>query len=152
MTGPQQPAPRDPSTVRKLRGVLQETQPQFAARLGVAVVTVARWETTRPPRGAWLDKLADLAESRDLREYAQVFREARTSDTRPSAGRPVSILHEKDPEFRDERERRYTLALLRVLRNPKRYQKALRTVETTLAPVLADMTRRPSRPWRTARS
>src|SRR6478672_1867140 len=94
-----------PTTVRKLRGVYGETQQQFSARLGIAVVTLARWETSRPPRGDWLDKLADLAEQRGLREYAETFRAGKETEAK-GVGRPRRQVREKDPEYRDDRERR----------------------------------------------
>jgi transcriptional regulator with XRE-family HTH domain len=48
--------------VRAVRAALGETQTQFAKRMKAATVTVARWETTRPPSSAnTLRELSRLA-------------------------------------------------------------------------------------------
>ena len=47
--------------VRKLRESLNQTQQEFAQRLGTAITTIARWETTRPPKGKALSDLSALA-------------------------------------------------------------------------------------------
>ena|ERR1017187_6798246 len=55
----------DPSqvsqAVRKLRLALGESQQAFAYRMKAAVRTIARWETTRPPKGKALADLNRLA-------------------------------------------------------------------------------------------
>ena len=60
----------------KLRATLGESQQQFANRLGSAVTTIARYETSRPPRGKALAQLADLARSTGQLELARVFSDA----------------------------------------------------------------------------
>jgi DNA-binding transcriptional regulator YiaG len=50
-----------PAEVVRVRGkVLRETQAQFAARLGVSRVTVARWETGTQSVSASMAKLIQL--------------------------------------------------------------------------------------------
>jgi transcriptional regulator with XRE-family HTH domain len=44
-----------------MRAELGLTQAQLAARLGVTVQSVGRWESFRPPRGETLDRLAEWA-------------------------------------------------------------------------------------------
>lgn len=65
--------------VRKLRRCFGETQDDFARRLDVAVVTVARWETSRPPDGKALLKLANLARANSFDECAALLDQARIS-------------------------------------------------------------------------
>jgi transcriptional regulator with XRE-family HTH domain len=51
-----------PESVRRVRRHLNETQAQFAHRLGVDPVTVARWETgQRRCAGAYAEAVQDLA-------------------------------------------------------------------------------------------
>ena len=49
------------------------TQLEFALALDVTPVTTARWETTHPPRGRALDKLAQFAERRGEIVWASIF-------------------------------------------------------------------------------
>ena len=58
--------------VRRLRLALGETQQQFAARTGLAISTVVRYELSRPPRGNALEQFKALAEKNGLREIAQL--------------------------------------------------------------------------------
>jgi DNA-binding transcriptional regulator YiaG len=62
--------------VRKLRGHFGETQQQFAARVNSAIITVARWETTRPPSGKSLEQLLAIARSEALTECSNLFEQA----------------------------------------------------------------------------
>jgi transcriptional regulator with XRE-family HTH domain len=58
-------------TIRQIRTALGETQQAFAARLGQSVVSIAKYETTRArPRLAMLEKLAEIADSAGLKDYA----------------------------------------------------------------------------------
>jgi transcriptional regulator with XRE-family HTH domain len=59
--------------LRELRRRLQMTQQDLAVHLGKAVVTVARWETTRPPRGGELSTLMKLAVQHGWPDLAGVF-------------------------------------------------------------------------------
>ncbi len=56
--------------IRELRQSLGLTQQEFAYRVPTAIRTVARWENNQPPRGKALVRLAQLAQSQDLREIA----------------------------------------------------------------------------------
>jgi transcriptional regulator with XRE-family HTH domain len=60
----------------ELRKLLGETQQQFANRLGTAITTIARYETTRPPRGRVLVRLEQIARSEGHKNCARAFRSA----------------------------------------------------------------------------
>jgi transcriptional regulator with XRE-family HTH domain len=60
----------------ELRAQLGETQQAFAHRVGAAVTSVARWETTYPPRGRTLDRLARIAEENGRKDLALRLRSA----------------------------------------------------------------------------
>jgi len=66
--------------VRKLRECLGQTQQEFAHSLGVAITTVARWETTRPPKGKILAELERLATENHQSELVHVFDDALMAD------------------------------------------------------------------------
>lgn len=61
-------------TVRQLRLALGDTQQQFAERMGWAISTAVRYETTRAPRGRALADLARMAIARGWDDIASVFR------------------------------------------------------------------------------
>jgi transcriptional regulator with XRE-family HTH domain len=63
--------------VTAFRESLGETQEQFARRLGTSVVTIARWETSQPPRSAaTLERLLKLARRHRHVESARAFETA----------------------------------------------------------------------------
>jgi transcriptional regulator with XRE-family HTH domain len=124
--------------VLRLRTVFEETQTQFAARLGTAVVTVARWETSRIPSKEWLRKLEELANSKGWTVYADVFRSARVGDL---SIRTVRTAEVAPPICRDETETRLVLALLREHRNQAAYKKPYRQLMSALQPALHDIDR-----------
>jgi transcriptional regulator with XRE-family HTH domain len=49
--------------VRELRELIGYSQTELAGRLDVSLGTVARWETSNPPQGEVLLKLADIAKA-----------------------------------------------------------------------------------------
>ena len=106
-------------TVRKLRGSFGETQEEFARRMDTAVVTIARWETSRPPRGKALKALAELARSKSLPEYADVFEQAARGEI-PPLRRTVKF---KEIEPQDEEEASLFAAVARINRNRGEYRK-----------------------------
>ena len=59
--------------VREFRRALGDTQQSFAARLGLAISTVVRYESTRAPGGAALAQLAKAAGENGLDNYGQEF-------------------------------------------------------------------------------
>jgi DNA-binding transcriptional regulator YiaG len=69
---------KDPlcEAVRKLRTALGESQQAFAYRMKTAIRTVARYETTTPPRGKALAELFWVATDTRNPELANVFRGA----------------------------------------------------------------------------
>jgi transcriptional regulator with XRE-family HTH domain len=56
-----------------LRQHRQMTQQGFAVYLNIAITTVARWETFRPPSGASLKRLLEVAEEFGRRDLADIF-------------------------------------------------------------------------------
>jgi transcriptional regulator with XRE-family HTH domain len=71
-------APRKPKTavqqaIVDLRRRLGMTQLELAVALEVTPVTIARWETTYPPRENGLSKLAQFADHRGDLIYASIF-------------------------------------------------------------------------------
>jgi len=62
--------------VRKLRIALGESQQAFAYRMKTAIRTVARYETTTPPKGKALAELFWVAADTGNTELANVFRGA----------------------------------------------------------------------------
>jgi transcriptional regulator with XRE-family HTH domain len=67
-------------TIKELRAHLGLTQQNLAVMLKKALTTVARWETSRPPKGAILFELQGLALDNGLPELASVFEEAIVTD------------------------------------------------------------------------
>jgi transcriptional regulator with XRE-family HTH domain len=67
--------------VTELRHELGETQQQFACRLGCAVTTVARYETSHPPSGKVLDNLQKIAKASKRNDLVLAFRV--TSESNP---------------------------------------------------------------------
>jgi transcriptional regulator with XRE-family HTH domain len=61
-----------------LRERLGDTQQEFAVRLGIALASVARYETSRPPSGQALLTFEDLARQNGLLELAALFRRGPT--------------------------------------------------------------------------
>jgi transcriptional regulator with XRE-family HTH domain len=66
--------------VIELRRRLGETQQDFANRLGIALPTVARYETSSPPRGAVLDRIAQLARENHFVDIAEDLEDARVQE------------------------------------------------------------------------
>jgi DNA-binding transcriptional regulator YiaG len=70
--------------VVKLREHLNESQQKFATRLGVAMLTVARWETSAPPRSMEaLTLLWKTAVDQDQREQVAIFQTEMRKRIRP---------------------------------------------------------------------
>ena len=124
--------------VRRLRAFLGETQEQFALRMNTAVVTIARWETSRPPGGKALKALEKLtASDPSLKEYEDAFAEAR----RNSPATRKRIAGVSPIEFKSERETMLARAMLRVIRNPDKYAKELLEIENALQAPSQDIDR-----------
>jgi transcriptional regulator with XRE-family HTH domain len=60
----------------RLRQSLGETQHAFALRTGTTPVTIARYESSRPPQGEALERLYALATKHRHTESARVFQRA----------------------------------------------------------------------------
>src|SRR5271156_458013 len=69
---------RNPTSeaVVHLRQALGESQQQFANRNQTAITTIARYETSRPPKGKALAQFARLAEEAGRHDIASVFERA----------------------------------------------------------------------------
>jgi transcriptional regulator with XRE-family HTH domain len=66
--------------LRTLREKLNMTQQEFSNALGVTMITVCRWETSRPPSGQSLVRLALFALGRGELEANEIFRNALRDD------------------------------------------------------------------------
>ena len=74
-------------TVKSLRLALGDTQQQFAQRTGLAISTVVRYESTRPPRGVRLAQMERLARTEGKNEIALALHEALNRElNRPTSG------------------------------------------------------------------
>jgi transcriptional regulator with XRE-family HTH domain len=102
--------------VKALRGALGDTQQQFAQRLGMAISTVVRYESTRPPKGKALSQLFGLALSNGLHDVAEMFRRALLSDL---GSWDTTGIDSIGIEPTDDAERLCISALLATLRNPQ---------------------------------
>lgn len=65
---------RSQCAVIQLRKTLGLTQQELAVQMGKAVVTIARWETSRPPTGVALVELEQVALNGGQRELATMFK------------------------------------------------------------------------------
>jgi hypothetical protein len=85
--------------------------------MGTAITTIARYETSRPPRGKVLAQLSKIAEECGLRELANSFNSALAEELgkMPLGVEGVGpvIVH------RNEDEKRWIAALLYALRSPE---------------------------------
>jgi transcriptional regulator with XRE-family HTH domain len=82
---PQASVPTITETVKALRLALGDTQQQFAHRLGLAISTVVRYESTRPPKGEALNELYQLARRTGLHHIAAMFESALMGEIRGDA-------------------------------------------------------------------
>jgi transcriptional regulator with XRE-family HTH domain len=119
--------------VQKLRSHFGETQQQFAQRIGAAVITVARWETSRPPSGKSLEQLRDIARSENLTGCIVAFQEALDGNIEPTPAAAAAQV------FQNDRERVLAMALVTALRDPEQYGDATKSVESTLRKPLSDV-------------
>jgi transcriptional regulator with XRE-family HTH domain len=71
--------------VAEMRKRMGDTQEQFAARLGYAVRSVARYESNRPPKGFVLIRFARIAYTNGFRDVAEVFLGAIREETEVEA-------------------------------------------------------------------
>jgi transcriptional regulator with XRE-family HTH domain len=72
--------PEMTETVKALRIALGDTQQEFAQRLGLAISTVVRYESTRAPKGSALAKLIHLADENKLEHIVEMFKYALISE------------------------------------------------------------------------
>ena len=62
-------APIAPEAIRKARNALNETQSQFASRIGINQATISRWERGRLPKRG----LAQIVLTRVLQDIERVY-------------------------------------------------------------------------------
>ncbi len=86
------------NAVKQLRLALGDTQQQFAARTGLAISTVVRYELSRPPRGEALLPFRKLAQEHGLRQICLVFDHAigQTAETDALAAAVHSLWWNRD--------------------------------------------------------
>jgi transcriptional regulator with XRE-family HTH domain len=72
--------------VANLRGKLGDSQQDFAQRLGVSITTVAKYETSNPPTGSALVKLADMARASGASGEEMIMRLAYAAELKERDG------------------------------------------------------------------
>lgn len=112
-----------------LRKHLGETQQQFANRLGVAVTTVARYETSNPPRGPVLEKLMKIALDAEMEDVSRMFERAALAHT------------ETYVRMQTLDELTMCTAVLAIMRREK-YEKVWKRLYKLLRPVLDEFIQR----------
>jgi|GEM_PF-3365135 len=119
--------------VKDLRNSLNESQPQFAVRLGTSLRSIARYETSRPPKGKVLAQLEQIALNNGFDEYAQVFRAALSNELGFPAPQvplrwPKAAKAIPDLDARTDEETMWCAALLLTLRDKRFDQRAKRVL------------------------
>lgn len=82
--------------LRGLREKLGLTQQQFSEALGVTMVTVCRWETSRPPSGYSLIRLVMFSQRSGASEEAELFQKALHESPRDPYERPPQFIQMDD--------------------------------------------------------
>ena len=116
--------PTVPQAVRQLRIKLGDTQQQFAQRLGLAISTVVRYESTRSPRAGVLSKLYKVAVENELHDVAGMFNQA-------IVGEVTRGLATGQHPLTDD-ERAACSALVLMLRNSRHLPELSRPTQITL--------------------
>lgn len=112
-----------------------DTQPQFAARLGVALPTVVRYEHSRRPRGKAVVAMQEIAAAHGLDDLASQFRSALSDEL----GAPAGELRGLTIHIKDEEERDLVDALLYAIRLEnldEQNAKAAKAIRRVLKPVV----------------
>jgi transcriptional regulator with XRE-family HTH domain len=123
------------ATVRKLRTALGDTQPQFAARLGLALPTVVRYEHSRRPRAKALALLEQVASANGLEEFGAQFRRALSDEL----GVPAGDLRSLQVHVKNDVERGLVDALLYAIRAENLTEvssKAAKAIRRVLKPIV----------------
>jgi transcriptional regulator with XRE-family HTH domain len=82
-----------------LRTAMGMSQAQFAVMvLESAVTTVARYETSHPPQGDLLIRLAEIAEQHELIQLRDVFRKLYFAETKGKAGFDLMTIPKTEAE------------------------------------------------------
>ena len=135
--------PRNPvsEAIIKLRDALGETRQAFANRIEASVVTVARWETSRPPSGKMLCKLAGIALEANRPDLALAFRMAQAGEIatgEDTAGTWAYSPHHISGMFQTAREIFWWDVIHMVLQEPE---------YAALAPKIARLLKRPAKDY-----
>jgi transcriptional regulator with XRE-family HTH domain len=114
--------------VRELRLAVGDSQQDFAGRMNLSTISVARHERSRAPRGKVLAKLAEIANAHGFDQLEDIFRQALIDELGgpPPAGSPIA--------FNNAKEKDLALALLDVLRRPQ-YSKEADMIQRILEPI-----------------
>src|SRR5689334_11883958 len=114
----------------QLRQTLGHSQQQFASRTGLAVTTIARYETSRPPRGRELGIFHRLAVEAHRPDIAAAFGEAMADELSMKAERIPRTIEESilaDLLFLMMRNRQHSPAIGNAFR--KTIEQIFRTFE-----------------------
>ena len=114
---------------------LDETQQQFAHRLGTSVVSIARYETNQIPSELILSRLVQLASESGFDSYASILMNA-SADTSAEVP-PLNTIREVSLKTDDELW--IVPAVLRVLRRDDLYPDLRRKLEKLLARPIEDI-------------
>lgn len=83
---PSRPKSKTSQALISLRSRLGDNQAEFAKRVGLAIQSIARYETSNPPTGRALIHFAKLAKETGAVDEAQILREAYLSELRERDG------------------------------------------------------------------
>jgi transcriptional regulator with XRE-family HTH domain len=127
------------AAVKSLRHALGDTQQGFAHRLGLAISTVVRYESTRPPKGRALEQLAQVAEQAGLDAEAGAFRNALVQELGLTITPHAVMEYTPAPELQplSDTEEALVAAVLRVMRNAE-YQPIREALMGLLRPAMRE--------------
>ena len=108
------------AAVRALRQSLGESQQQLAFRMKTAIRTIARYETTRPPKGKVLAHFKQIAAENGREDLAEVFAQALAEELKLPSFSGFNL----DVTAKNQREEFYGSVMLAMLRNPE-YQRLM---------------------------
>jgi transcriptional regulator with XRE-family HTH domain len=121
--------------IRKLRLALGETQQSLANKLGIAISTMVRYETNRPPHGEALVRFMKLADANSQPDLAKLFQAALARELGHEVVRHA--LPARTVELWDDEEAEIVDAVLTAKRlGGTINQKALAGIMNAIAPII----------------